>query len=69
MQQLVNPWLPFGKALPKVTVPEPVEKTIAKCAGALKERRGHIRSYAINEFGTKSRPRLTIRENGIIPDL
>jgi PAS domain S-box-containing protein len=29
MQQLVNTWLPFGKALPKVTVPGPVEKALA----------------------------------------
>jgi hypothetical protein len=29
MQQLVNTWLPFGTALPRVTVPEPVEKTLA----------------------------------------
>ena len=29
MQQLVNTWLPFGKTLPKVTVPEPVEKALA----------------------------------------
>jgi PAS domain S-box-containing protein len=29
MQQLVNTWLPFGKALPRVTVLEPVEKALA----------------------------------------
>jgi PAS domain S-box-containing protein len=29
MQQLVNTWLPFGKALPKVTVPGPVERALA----------------------------------------
>jgi PAS domain S-box-containing protein len=29
MQQLVNTWVPFGKALPKVAVPEPVERALA----------------------------------------
>jgi hypothetical protein len=46
-----------------------MEKAIAKCAGALEGAPGPYLSYAINELGTKSRPRLTIRENGIIPDL
>ncbi len=29
MQQLVNTWLSFGEAMPRMTVPEPVEKVLA----------------------------------------
>ena len=29
MQHLVNTWLPFGKVLPKVTIPQPVEEALA----------------------------------------